>query len=144
MADRVETTGRFARYSGGLPHFAEVAVFVERRSERPGIFLDCTGAGFSSQGTIEDASATGYDSWKEGARAGAAFALHSIEVHEARVEIVRISGLGTDTNPSIVAAAAARAVWESLDVVPPADAVARVESIALSSWTRELDEIPRL
>lgn len=50
------------------------------------------------------------------------------------VTIVRILGMTTDTNPTIVAAAAADATWNALGFAPRASVRQRVESVVLRSW----------
>lgn len=134
---------RFARYRLGLPYFAEVAVEVDRSSQEPGIEFRCSGRGFFSQGYEEIVPAVGYDDWKNGASAGVAFALVVVEADLARVIVTRISGLGTDTNPSVVGATAALAVWRALGFEPPAEIISRLEEVVFGSWQRPQDEIPQ-
>ena len=52
--------------------------------------------------TTFQAEPAGYDDWKQGAVLGAKFALAAVK---ASSSVVEITGLTTDTNPSIVAAA---------------------------------------
>jgi hypothetical protein len=133
---------KFARLRGGKGLFAEVAVEVESPSQSPGIEFRCCGRGFFRQGYVEDVTAIGYDDWKGGARSGATFALAVAKAQSARVVVTRISGLTTDTNPSVVGAAAALAVWRALAFEPSASVTEKVEEIVLSSWERPLNEVP--
>jgi hypothetical protein len=134
---------RFGRYKNGLPHVAHVVLEVEGSSAGPGIEFTCSGRGFTSQGYIEEVPAVGYDDWKDGARVGVSFALSAADKANCRVVVSKIEGLTTDTNPTIVAYAAAQAVWRSLDFVPAKDIIDRMEAIVFSSWERPHDEIPR-
>jgi hypothetical protein len=138
---------KFARIRDKLPHFAEVAVEVELSHPPSDVTFDCQGEGWLGQGYIDDVPASGggyYEGWKAGAREGAFFALRASEV-TARVRVTRISGLLTDTNPSIVAMAAALAVWRALSLQePPSWAVERLESVVFGSWQQGPDFVPDL
>ena len=92
---------------------------------------------------MEDASETGYDDWKLGARRGAEYALH-IANSTSDVKIIRITGLITDTNPSTVCVAAAFAVWKALDFVPDEQIVTTMESVVVLVWKRNNDDIPSM
>jgi hypothetical protein len=134
--------GKFARHKDGLPYFAEVALGVSPDAQLWRVELRCTGDGYTSQGTLEDASPAGYGAWKAGAAAGARFACAIAEIPRAHVIVGRISGLSTDTNPSTVAAAAALAVWNAVGFAPAPAVVARMEAHVFSSWHRPQDYIP--
>jgi hypothetical protein len=134
---------KFARIRDKLPHFAEVALDLAFSDPPPEVRFDCCGRGFYSQGYIEDVSANGYDDWKAGAREGVLFALRVTD-HPAKVTVTRISGLGTDTNPTIVAMAAALAVWRALNVQPPSWAMESLESVVFGSWARGATAVPDL
>ena len=84
----------------------------------------------------------GYDDWKDGARAGIAFALSLTTRTGCRVEVQRIEGLTTDTNPTIGGYAAALAVWEALGFEPSSEITKKLEAIVFSSWRRPQNEIP--
>lgn len=135
------------RVRNGLLHFAEVALRLESPSTTAGIEFHCTGRGWIRQGYLEDAPATGYDDWKAGARAGASFALSvaavNCPVDTARVLIDRITGLTTDTNPTIVGAAAALAVWKAIPFLPPPDILQRLEAVLFNSWQLPADAAPK-
>ncbi|WP_394849654.1 hypothetical protein LZC95_19655 [Pendulispora brunnea] len=60
----------------------------------------------------------------------------------SRVTVRRISGFSTDTNPTMVAVAAALAVWRGLGLSPLAEPLERLERVMLSSWQRSHNEIP--
>ena len=133
---------KFGRVKNGLPHFAHVSLAIERVSASPEIVFSCSGAGFKSQGYTEEVPAVGYDDWKDGARAGISFALLLAGVAGCRVDVRRIDGLSTDTNPTIVGYAAALAVWRALGFEPSSEIIEKLESIVFSSWRRPHDEIP--
>jgi hypothetical protein len=59
------------------------------------------------------------------------------------VTITRIAGLSTDTNSTVVGAAAAHALWSAAELLPPADVVERLEAAVFASWQRPSNEVPR-
>ena len=77
----------FHRYTNGLPYFAHVVLEVEYASDSPSIVFSCSGRGFRSQGYVEEVPATGYDDWKNGARAGISYALAFAERDDCRVNV---------------------------------------------------------
>jgi hypothetical protein len=132
---------KFARHKNGLPYFAEVAVSVS--PEQPWhVEFRCSGDGYVGQGGIEQASLVGYTDWKAGAAAGVRFACAIAEIPRAHVIVGRISGLGMDTNPSTVAAAAALAVWHAVGFEPAPSVVAQMEAHVFLSWRHPVDYIP--
>ena len=133
---------KFLQVKNGLPHCASVSLSVECPSESPEILFRCSGAGFTSQGYIEEVPAVGYEDWKGGARAGISFALSVADRTGCRVEVCMIEGPTTDTNPTIVGYAAALAVWKALGHQPSSEIIEKTESIVFSSWRRPHDEIP--
>jgi hypothetical protein len=137
-----EATARFARQTKSGGFFAEVSVEVEPAAQ-PSVTIKTEGEGFRRQGTLESVPAEGYEDWRAGAVIGARFALRVAEV-AAVVLITRISGLSTDTNPSIVAAAAALAVWKALGVQPQPEAREQVEQVAFESWKNSPTALPVL
>ncbi|HYG78386.1 MAG TPA: hypothetical protein VEK08_25515 [Planctomycetota bacterium] len=130
---------KFVKFSGGLMHFAEVAVCIEKSDTSSIIKFDCSGKGFYSQGHVEDATAEGYDDWKAGGKAGALFALSFLPASHLRVVVTRISGLTSDTTPAAVGAATALAIWNALKFVPTTEAVSRLETVVLQS---SIDDVP--
>lgn len=134
--------GRFLCQRGGLGYAGQVTLVLDPRPARPGVEVACHGAGYSSQGTAEEATADGYTAWKAGARAGAAYALRCAGLHDHGVRITRIVGMTTDTNPTIIAAAAARAVWRAARFTAPPELLARLEARVLTSWGPDADAVP--
>ena len=133
---------KFGEYRNGLPHFARVVLSVDTPSEAPGVTFSCSGTGFTAQGSIEEVPAEGYDDWKAGAEKGVVFALSAIAQSCCRVDIQRIEGLTTDTNPTIVGYVAAKAVWAAIGIHPPAEVDEKLLDLVFSSWEKPHDEIP--
>jgi hypothetical protein len=139
----IQVEGKFARVHNGLPYAARVTVTVEEPSAQPDILFSCSGKGWIRQGYLEEVPAVGYDSWKAGARAGIEYALSKAGVGTARVEVVKIVGMITDTNPSVVGAAAAIAIWKALEFEPPEEVISSMEAVVFGNWQRSHDEVPQ-
>lgn len=92
--------------------YASVEISLEAEGSTSIVFKT-TGNGYSPQGCVVDASESGYEDWKTGARDGVMFALQYAR-KTAKVEVLRISGLLTDTNPTDVSIASAIAVFKIL------------------------------
>src|SRR5579863_8866347 len=114
---RVE--GRFLRQTGGRGFAARVTVDFTTNASSPTIRVDLSGEGWTRQGDLEDASSQGYGDWALGAEYGVAYALRVAGRTDCSVIVSRITGASTDTNPTVVAAAAADAVWKALQYTPP-------------------------
>lgn len=129
---------RVAVVRGGLPHFAEVALSVERRPGQGAILDRCQGRGWRAQGCAEDATADGYDDWKQGALRGARRGLREagVALDDHLVAVERVTGMTTDTNPDVVEVAAARAVWEALGHRPSSAQEAALAALLDGSWAR--------
>jgi hypothetical protein len=136
--------GLIHKVKGGLLHLADVELAVEVSSDAPHVVFTCSGRGFTSQGYFEDVPAVGYEHWKNGARVGATFALSIAGRPTAEVVVSRITGLSTDTNPTIVAVAAAHAVWNALGFAPPDEVVRALEARMFGSFGRGFDHVPDL
>ena len=136
-------TAKFLRVRNRLPHFAVVSVAVDLEASGLTIELACNGAGFTSQGYSEEVPAVGYDDWKAGAKAGVSFAVVIAEKKKCHVQITKIEGLGTDTNPTIVGIAAAFATWQALDFSASKEVVEKIENQAFSSWSQLPHTIPK-
>ncbi len=59
--------------------------------------------------------------WEQGAIYGVRFALKAANTMPCSVRITEMCGDAACTNPTVVAAASACAVWEALEISPPAD-----------------------
>jgi hypothetical protein len=137
----VRADARFLKVYAGLLSLAEVEIELVL-GERSETTFALEGTGFVGQGYYEDATTGGYLDWQRGASAGMAFALRSAG-HHARVVVLRITGLATDTNASSVAAAAAMATWRALSVDPSPEWTSALEDAARRGW-KHPDEAPVL
>lgn len=128
--------GIFRRIHQSLPYVARVTVHVEFDTPHTEVRVDCHGSGWGgSQGDVDDVSATGYDDWKAAAVHGVRYALKLAQPPVCRVTITRILGYdGTDTNPTIVGAAAADAMWKAVAYQPSDETRLHIESIVFRSW----------
>jgi len=127
---------------GGLGYAGQVTILLDPAPARPYVEVACIGAGWIRHGLPEDVGPTGYDDWKAGARAGVAYAMHSAGLEHCGVRITRIVGMSADTNPTILAAAAARAVWRAAGVTPDPAMLARVVARVFASWERDALALP--
>lgn len=137
-----EAEGNFLRQWKGKGYIARVTVRVNLSSETSSIVTACSGDGWSGQGNIEEVSATGYDNWKAGAIAGIRYALETARCQNCSVIVTRILGIATDTNPTIVGAAAINAVWKAIDYIPSDLEQNQIEVLVLSSWEHSPDKLP--
>ena len=133
---------RFVRQYNKAGYFALVKLEVEREWNNLEITTDCHGSTSTSQGHIEEVPANGYDDWKQGAVNGVKFALEAINKQNAKVVITHIEGLTTDTNPTIVAAAAARAIWNAFEIRIPENTEKNLEDYVLQSWSNNSSFVP--
>ena len=127
---------KFARIKNKLPFFAEVEIEAES-SEKFEVRLNCSGVGFTSQGYLEEVPKAGYDDWKTGAKRGIEFAARQAAGSNCLVTVSAIRGLGTDTNPVIVAAASAFAFWDAVDFQPDKNLKGKIEAKVFSSWQNQ-------
>ncbi len=111
--------GKFARHRGaGGGRYAAVELHVHEGSTST-IDFACSGAGFRSQGSIEEAPAVGYDDWKRGAENGVRYAFRVLGAEPRHVTVTKIEGMSSDTSPAAVGAAAVMAVFDALAIEPP-------------------------
>lgn len=68
-----------------------------------------------------------FAAWAEGAVYGVRFALESSNALPCAARIRQILGDCETTNATVVAAAAAHAIWEAIEFEPPPDVTARIE-----------------
>lgn len=114
--------------------FAEVDLRIDPSGSEAIIEFLCSGSGFTSQGGIEEAPSEGYGDWKSGARVGLEFALASSGATLGAIFVDRIAGLSTDTNPTVVAVAAAHALWNALGFAPSDETSAFLEAKMREAW----------
>jgi hypothetical protein len=106
----LKAEGRFLNQRDGKGYAARVTVRIEPHSDKPSIATACSGDGWTGQGCVEEVPAVGYDDWKQGAINGIRYALRAAHCLDCSVVVTRIVGMTTDTNPTIVGAAAIDAV----------------------------------
>ena len=111
-------TGRFAKQFQGKGYFAEVRVEIKSLVDPVKVEIETDGGGFLGQGYIESLSAKGYEDWKLGAFIGGRYALEIMNREDLVIKVKGIEGLTSDTNPTIIAAATAQAVWNALGFQP--------------------------
>lgn len=134
--------GKIARIKNGLPHFATIELYACFPVKKHIISFDCQGKGWTGQGTIEEVSTTGYDDWKQGALAGINYALAKCDHPICHITITRITGLSTDTNPTIVGGAAIQAIWQIFVYEPSHKEQAAIDRLIFNSFTYPVDHIP--
>ena len=135
-------TAKFARIKDTLPYIAIVSLILTPDAPENHIEILCDGVPGISQGDIEEATLHGYEDWKQGAQRGVLFALNVANQTRCHVAITKIQGMLTDTNPTIVGAAAMLATWEALAFTPPQEIVSRVEGQVFASWKLAWDAVP--
>ena len=77
--------------------------------------LMCAAVGYGAP----ELGAREWSSWEKGALYGVRFGLNLANSLPCAVRITGVEGESSHTNPTVVAAAAAYAVWEALDYEPP-------------------------
>lgn len=138
----IEIEGKFLRQYKGLPYAARVTIQFEPKPSQPYILIQCSGKGGGSQGIIDDVSEHGYRDWKAGAKVGVEYALEEANANKSGVIVTKIIGLLTDTNPTIIAAAAAFAVWEAIGFKASQEELKKLEDIVFNSWNIPFNSIP--
>ena len=123
-------SGKYAKWKR-TGFFARVELEVAD-IEGADVTFDCQGRGFYSQGYIEEATPEGYADWKDGAAAGVAFAFRLLKAKSRSVTIIKIEGLGTDTSPAAVGAAAVLAVLDALKIPAPDGLPSQLDQIVFS------------
>lgn len=122
---------------------AIVTLRLTEASEELGVTIRCTAPPtIASQGYFEDVPAKGYDDWKQGAALGAEYALEVAGEEARSIVVSRIVGLTTETNPTVVGAAAALGVWEAVGYQPTPEQIQQIERNVFGSWQRPFDALP--
>jgi hypothetical protein len=137
------SSGRFARIRNKLPYVATVDIEVDESTPETSVQVACHGRGFVGHGYIEDVPAHGYEVWKKGAIVGVEYALKQ-SGKSGRVVITRIQGTTTETNPTIVGAAAIDALWKAFAFEPSDELRTHIEEIVFNSWAVPYDSVPVL
>jgi len=129
-----DAEGRFLRQYRGKGYAARVTIDMQPTTGPGIITVRCTGTPLFRQGAIEEVPAEGWDDWKAGAVTGVQYALTRANQLNSQVVINRILGTFTDTHPSIIALAAAYAVWRTLGWTPTPEDTQYLESVALAGF----------
>ncbi|HEX2913949.1 MAG TPA: hypothetical protein VH186_24305 [Chloroflexia bacterium] len=139
----INSTGVFVRQSK-VGYFARVEIQVETGVEKTYFEIRCKGNGFRGQGYIEEVPENGYEDWKFGAIIVLNYALRKLDSPICKVTVIKIEGLTSDTNPTIVAAAAINALWKAYNYVPNIELQNYIEEEVLRSWALPQMSIPYL
>src|SRR5689334_22662504 len=137
----IASAGKFTRYKNSKSYAATVELELGPSPDGTFITVQTNGQGFTSQGYIEEVPRNGYTHWKNGAIAGVEYALRVCGNPQYAVVITRIRGAHTDTNPTIVAAAAIDAVWKALAFQPSPQLLSCIEQTVFNSWSIPPDAV---
>jgi hypothetical protein len=133
-----EFSYKLAKINGGLGHYGEITVVVEaRHADEPTIVEAYTGAGWERQGYAHTIPDKGFDDWKSAIRMGIEYALRRLDEQSIRVTVKEATGLITDTNATILAYAASRALLENLPNLESQTEKDRFEQLVFSSFNYE-------
>jgi hypothetical protein len=80
-------------------------------------------------------------SWERGAIYGVKFALDQAIALPCAVRITEMTGQLGETNPTIVAAAAATATWGALEYEPSLEVQARLQAAVVASWGQSASHV---
>ena len=99
------------------------------------------GAGFTSQGNLEEVPADGYESWKIAVRNGLSYGF-SLAKGFWKVSIYRIEGRAfIDTNPTVAGYTALRAFCSQIGLQLEEGKIEMLEQFVDSSWTKPYKEL---
>ena len=140
----INSVFRFAKYKDKLPYVGVVKLQIEiTRENALEIVENYSGEGWIGQGCIESISEKGYKSWKIGIRRGIEYAYYKLKNSDhLKVTIQEAEGMTTDTNPTILAFVASRAILNKLDHFESKEEFQLLENLMYTSWDYELDALP--
>ncbi len=121
---RVEAT-RIAHRAG-----ARVAVELDWDALEPGVVVRFAPRGRSAPSS--DVLAV----WEQSVVHGVRYALAVARALPCGVLVSELCGDPEYTRPTVIAAAAAQAVWEALEIEPPAEVMARLQALVVESRER--------
>lgn len=133
---------KFNKIKNGISYFAEVHLMVDLEACNKIIKIQCAGQGFSTQGSIEEVPKIGYAAWKQGAILGIKYACQKANLLNYNITIMKIRGLSTDTNPTIVGMASILAIWQTVNFIPTTDTINTLEEQVFASWDKEFSVLP--
>lgn len=133
---------RWSKIKDGLPYIAIVDIEVYSNLENANkVIENYSGSGFKSQGSVEEATHNGYDSWKIASRQGLNYAF-TLTQNYWTVKINSIQGRAfTDTNPIIVGYTVIRAFCEKINLQINENEVRRLENFVYNSWNEPHKEL---
>lgn len=131
----MNSIGKIFKIVNGRSYFAEVEIFIIPNSSVITVNNKCDGKGYIGQGAIEDVPKNGYDDWKRAAEEGILYALKQASLQKT-VEVLRISGISSDTNPDIVYCAAVSAIWNALNFEPDQVTKDQLNNRITESWQK--------
>lgn len=141
---KIESRYKVAKYKNGLPHYGEVVLNFElTQTNRLELIENYQGSGWICQGYEEIVPDKGYDQWKKGIENGISYAYNKLKNNcGLKVTVIQATGLITDTNPTILAFAASRAILDKLENTESIDDLRELEELMFTSWNYDLDAIP--
>lgn len=136
----MEIEGKYAKYAHGA---SKIEAIVEDYAVGTFIEINCNGINNSfSPGYILEVPKEGLLNWEKGAIVGLQYAIKKTKVDGIKVVISKISGLVTDTNPTIVALAAADIVFQYTHYKLSDEEIKEHNMIAKESWKKVPDYVP--
>jgi hypothetical protein len=132
---------KWTKVKNGIGYFAMVNIDVFPNLEGTNEIKErYRGTGFTSQGHIEEVPEKGYDSWKAGARSGLEYAFALIDSNWT-VQINKIEGLSTDTNPTIIGYTILRAFLDRINHELASTQIEKLEEFVLRSWSKPYESL---
>jgi len=140
----IKSEYKVAKIQQGNPYLGEVHLTIElTTNESLEIVENYQGNGFVSQGYEEVIAEKGEHTWKKGVLSGITYAYNKLIGNQGlKVTITRVSGLITDTNPTILGFAASRAILTKLEHTECKQDLAILENLVLNSWNDDFEAIP--
>ena len=130
----IESKYKLAKIKNGKSFYGEVILHIEA-SKKQEIIEAYNGTGFMGQGALEIIPPKGYDDWKQAIKLGINYGLDKVtDKRKFKVTIVEGSGLTTDTNSTILAFVASRAILEKIENNESTIEKEKFEKLVYSSW----------
>jgi len=133
---------RWVKIKNGIGQVAIVTLAVAANENNKNDILEYyAGAGFTSQGSIEEVPVDGYESWKIAVRNGLSYGL-SLARGFWKVSIYKIEGRAfIDTNPTVAGYTPFRAFCSQIGLQLEDDKIEMLEQFVDSSWTKPYKEL---
>jgi hypothetical protein len=131
---------RWAKAKNGISNFAVITLVInESNTDENFVNEYYSGDGFTSQGSIEEVPAKGYDSWKIGAIRGLEYAFSKTKKYFV-VNIISIEGISTDTNPTVIGYTIIRAFFDQINLESDNEEINKLEDFVVKSWMSTCEE----